>query len=170
MTGVQTCALPISKEEFDKVIKPALRDAEDDMNQYVIKNHEELIKTINDQLMRGAGREERSVIYESMSELSVLLSMGASSLSSTVIRMVIAHPDLIGNDDALHDVISDEMANWVREEDFFAILEEYYNDEEEGDEDAWMDVAMTIEGEFAIFVLNMINAVVAVKIKQVLQK
>ena len=159
-----------TKEEFDKVIKPALRDAEDDMNQYVIKNHEELIKTINDQLMRGAGREERSVIYESMSELSVLLSMGASSLSSTVIRMVMAHPDLIGNDDALHDVISDEMANWVREEDFFAILEEYYNDEEEGDEDAWMDVAMTIEGEFAIFVLNMINAVVAVKIKQVLQK
>ena len=47
-----------TKEEFDKVIKPALRDAEDDMNQYVIKNHEELIKTINDQLMRGAGREE----------------------------------------------------------------------------------------------------------------
>lgn len=159
-----------TKEEFNTVIKPALVGAKLDIEEYIILHYPELVSTIKDQLMRGAGREERSTIIQSMEELEYTLTKSPEDLSSVITKTLLLHPDVLGNDDQLHDVMSDSLNDWSRNEDFYAVLEEYYDDEEEGDPDAWMDVAMTVDGELAIFAMNIVNAVVAKKIKQVLQK
>lgn len=159
-----------TKEEFNTKIKPALVNSIEDMVSYIKTNAEEVIKEIRTQLVRGAGRAEMYVIRDSMDELGISLYRHPEDLANLVAKLVIANPDVIGNEDELQDRLSDYLMDWFQEEDFYAVLEEYYNDEEDGDPDAWMDVAMTVSGEFGVFCSKMISAVVAEKIKQVLQK